>query len=254
MLATCRLTLVSNDRTLAVVTFADGHRIYTTVTNSAIIIANWINETVQDCTNGGRYIVSLEVACQRNCNIVLVQFIVRDHCLIYQLLHHGKAHPPREFYEFLIDTYVDEFEIEKFDRFSSFALRQVVFLMQQKLQKPIFAPDELDLLGFSSTHARFCFIGAGVEVVAYGLQREHAFSVRNTADLGDTAAVRQGREDLWRAGLERLAREVMQVEMEEPAEVWRSNLGRRDLSNETIAYACAKAYVASKLRRGLLDC
>ncbi|OAY72931.1 hypothetical protein ACMD2_24888 [Ananas comosus] len=217
MLATCRLTLVSNDRTLAVVTFADGHRIYTTVTNSAIIIANWINETVQDCTNGGRYIVSLEVACQRNCNIVLVQFIVRDHCLIYQLLHHGKAHPPREFYD-------------------------------------IFAPDELDLLGFSSTHARFCFIGAGVEVVAYGLQREHAFSVRNTADLGDTAAVRQGREDLWRAGLERLAREVMQVEMEEPAEVWRSNLGRRDLSNETIAYACAKAYVASKLRRGLLDC
>nr|CAD1833559.1 unnamed protein product [Ananas comosus var. bracteatus] len=45
------------------------------------------------------------------------------------------------------------------------------------------------------------------EVVAYGLQREHDFSVRNTVDLGDATATRLGWEDLRPTRLERLARE-----------------------------------------------
>ncbi|XP_020094911.1 uncharacterized protein LOC109714626, partial [Ananas comosus] len=94
---------------------------------------------------------------------------------------------------------------------------------------------------------RFCFVGVGVEVVVYGLRREYGFTVRNTTDLGNAAARMRGREDLRRAGLELLAREVMCLEMDTPAEVRTSEWWRRDLSQEQIACACADAFVSFQL-------
>ncbi|OAY80824.1 hypothetical protein ACMD2_25530 [Ananas comosus] len=64
-----------------------------------------------------------------------------------------------------------------------------------KFQRPLEPCGEL--LAFLD-NSQFCFVGYGMEQVTYGLQREHGFSVRNTADLGDMAASKLGREDLRR--------------------------------------------------------
>ncbi|XP_020094916.1 uncharacterized protein LOC109714631 [Ananas comosus] len=209
MSATSEPFLMDDDWTLTEVIFARAHRISTTVTHSDVVVTRWIGETVGGCGGGSskpdqRPIVGLEVACQPNGNIVLLQLCVSNRCLIYQLLHRDHdTCPPYELFLFLNST-------------------------------------------------RFCFVGAGVEVVAYGLRREHGFFVRNKADLGDAAATRLGREDLRRAGLERLAREVMRVEMDTPAEVRRSEWWRRDLSHEQIACACARAFASYELGRILI--
>ncbi|XP_020094913.1 uncharacterized protein LOC109714628 [Ananas comosus] len=210
MSATSEPFLMDDDRTLTEVTFARAHRITTTVTHSDVVVERWIGETAGGCSYGVRSnpshrpFVGLEVVCQPNGNIVLLQLCVSNRCLIYQLLH--RDHDTCPLYELF------------------------VFL--------------------NST--RFCFVGAGVEVVAYGLRRGHGFFVRNKVDLGEAAARRLGREDLRRAGLERLAREVMRVEMDTPAEVRRSEWWRRDLSHEQIACACAHAFASFELGRILV--
>lgn len=203
MSARCGPLLVNNDRTLAEVTFDDACRIYTTVTHSAAVVADWINGTVQSCTDNRpsarRHIVGLEATRDANGNIVLLQLCAGFRCLIYQLLHRDRGtNPPRRLYSLLVDM-------------------------------------------------RFCFVGVGMEAVVCGLRREYGFTVRNSADLGKAAARMRFRKDLRRAGLELLAREVMWVEMDTPAEVRTSEWWRRDLSQEQIACACADAFVSFQL-------
>ncbi|XP_020094914.1 uncharacterized protein LOC109714629 [Ananas comosus] len=229
MVATNRVHMrLANGSIISEVTFNGINRILTIVTGSPHIVRNWINTTrrfnTPSASSGQPQVVGLEVSCVPDGKIVLLQLCVGGRCLIYRF-----QRPLEPLLQLCVGG------------------RCLIY----KFQRPLEPCGEL--LAFLD-NSQFCFVGYGMEQVTYGLQREHGFSVRNTADLGDMAASKLGREDLRRAGLERLAREVMRVEIEEPAEVWTSNWRRRDLSDEQIAYACAKAFVASKLGQRLLDC
>nr|CAD1830545.1 unnamed protein product [Ananas comosus var. bracteatus] len=165
-----------------------------------------------------RHVIGLEVACQPNGSIALLQLCVGNRCLIYQLLH----------------SYSDSDSDSDGDGDSD---------------------DDYsagELFSFFRDD-RFCFVAAGVDEVAYRLRRAHSFLVRNTADLGEMAATRLGREDLQRAGLERLARKVMGLKMDALAEVQMSEWWRRHLSRQQIACASVHAFVSFELGRILFE-
>ncbi|OAY68409.1 hypothetical protein ACMD2_13651 [Ananas comosus] len=221
--ATCRSTLTDSRRTLAEVTFAGAHRISTTVTHSGVAVAEWINETIQRCSRHygvagprQRHAIGLEVACRPNGSIALLQLCVGNRCLIYQLLH----------------SYSDSYSYSDSDSDDDYPAGELFSFFRDD---------------------RFCFVAAGVDEVVYRLRRAHSFLVRNTADLGEMAATRLGREDLRRAGLERLARKVMGLKMDALAEVQMSEWWQRHLSRQQIACASVGAFISFELGRILFE-
>nr|CAD1830586.1 unnamed protein product [Ananas comosus var. bracteatus] len=105
--ATCRLTSENDNRTLAEVSF-DGTngRISTTVTHSSTIVSNWITETRRVGGHGSgpcrRCLVALDVTCDPNGSITLLQLCVGSRCLIYQLSHRDHIRPPVSFMNSLV--------------------------------------------------------------------------------------------------------------------------------------------------------
>ncbi|XP_072967705.1 3'-5' exonuclease-like [Typha angustifolia] len=98
---------------------------------------------------------------------------------------------------------------------------------------------------------RFRFVGVGVEDDAERLVEEHDLEVENTVDLRDLAAVRVGKVELRKAGLQNLVREVMGVHIEKERRVRMSAWDQHVLSMDQIKYACVDAFASFEVGRRL---
>ena len=98
----------------------------------------------------------------------------------------------------------------------------------------------------------FCFVAVGVGGDVKRLQDDCHLEVARTMDLPQVAAAVLGRPELRQAGLQRLAREVMDTLIEKPKAVTLSRWAEPDLSSEQISYACIDAFVSFDVGRRLL--
>ncbi|KAI3838305.1 hypothetical protein MKX03_015940 [Papaver bracteatum] len=106
---------------------------------------------------------------------------------------------------------------------------------------------------------RIIFVGSGIDHDARKLMVDWGFTVARSEELAGLAEYKLGREDLYKAGLKSLMREVLGQNLRKPRglTLGRWDLGRRDdvsyLSDDQIIYACLDAYSSFKLGMYLIQ-
>ncbi|KAG6508425.1 Werner Syndrome-like exonuclease [Zingiber officinale] len=121
-------------------------------------------------------------------------------------------------------------------------------LVFQVIHADLFPPNLISFL----IDRRFIFVGVAILNDAERIARGLNLLVGNTVDLRALAVHKMRRVDLWHAGLQQLAAEVLRLQVVKPYAVTMSNWENYRLSNEQIAYACADAFLSFEIGKRLL--
>ncbi|XP_030526060.1 Werner Syndrome-like exonuclease isoform X2 [Rhodamnia argentea] len=120
-------------------------------------------------------------------------------------------------------------------------------LIFQLLQAPEIPPPLADFLRDPS----HVFVGIGIDEDVEKLLCDHGLGVANAVDLRDLAARELGREELRRAGLKTLAKEVLGREIDKPKRVTTSRWDNPWLTSVQVQYACLDAFVSLQIGEAL---
>jgi ribonuclease D len=99
----------------------------------------------------------------------------------------------------------------------------------------------------------YTFVGVGVAADVERLENDYDLEVANAEDLAELAAKEMGRPDLRNAGLQGIARAVMDAHVEKPQWVRTGPWDASSLSDEQIEYATIDAFVSFEVGRMLLS-
>lgn len=104
------------------------------------------------------------------------------------------------------------------------------------------------------SYATYTFVGVGIKADATRLERDYGLSVRNAVDLAPLAADRFGSKELKRAGLQKLAMEVLGTHIEKPQAIRTGPWDNTNLTPDQVQYACVDAYVSFEIGISLIFC
>lgn len=113
------------------------------------------------------------------------------------------------------------------------------------------APEIPQLLADFLRDPRHVFVGVGIDEDVEKLLCDYGLGVANAVDLRPLAARELGREELGRAGLKTLAKEVLGREIQKPKRVSTSRWDHQFLSSLQVQYACLDAFVSLQIGEAL---
>lgn len=103
------------------------------------------------------------------------------------------------------------------------------------------------------SNTNITFVGVGITSDMRRLSNDYGIG-GSAKDLGPLASQVYGRNDWATAGLAKLAREILQIEMEKPRNVTMSRWDNRRLTVAQVQYACVDAFVSLEIGIALNAC
>ncbi|KAF8398118.1 hypothetical protein HHK36_017043 [Tetracentron sinense] len=122
-------------------------------------------------------------------------------------------------------------------------------LIFQLLHSPTIPPSLSNFLN----NPDYTFVGVGIGEDVQKLLVDHGLQVSRTVDLRSLAASVLNRMDLDNAGLRRLAREVLEKDVERPTRITLSGWDSESLTLAQVQYACVDAFLSFEIGRTLIS-